>query len=307
MSRTTCLFALLAELGLSLVSAGQNTTTKTEKTTATSKVTEGKTAGKADDAAAVTKRFVYLVRHGEAKPLATVLGQHFKDVPALQIVPETTGNALLVTAPAFLADELIKTLDQLDRRPRQVLIDVLIAEVPLQEKENGFDPADFKGPGDTVLPKVEHLARKAKLNHLRRFQISTLENQPGKVQIGESKPFVAGVNNRGGGFGGGGGGGANTSVITYRDVGSTVSALPRVSPDGDITIELQVEESRANTPDDGVPLAQGVNATEFIKATFTGKVSVASGQCALADGVKTEAKNLKVQTVVVVSAKVVGK
>jgi type II secretory pathway component GspD/PulD (secretin) len=301
MRRTACLFTLLAGFGLSLGFAQQGSTTKVEKTTATK--IEVKASVKPEEAAPVKNRLVYLVRYGDAQQLATTLSKHFKDEPALQIVPETTGNALLVTAPAFLADELIKTLDQLDRRPRQVLIDVLIAEVPLQEKENGFDPADFKGPGDTVLPKIEHLARKAKLNHLRRFQISTLENQPGKVLIGESKPFVAAVNNRGGG----GGGGPNTFSITYRDVGSTISALPRVSPDGDITIELQVEESRANTPDDGVPLAQGVNATEFIKATFTGKVSVAAGQCALADGVKTEAKNLKVQTIVVVAAKVVGK
>src|SRR5262249_7238580 len=148
-----CLLSLCALIAGTATHA--QPTTKVKKTDATA-------LAKDDDAAAVKKRFVYLVRYGDAKQLAATLTQHYKDESGLQIIAEATSNALLVTATPVLADELIKTLDQLDRRPRQVLIDVLIAEVPLQEKENGFDPADFGGPSDTVLPKVEDLARKAK-------------------------------------------------------------------------------------------------------------------------------------------------
>jgi type II secretory pathway component GspD/PulD (secretin) len=297
MLRAICL------LFLCVVLAG--TATQAQPTTKVKK-TEVANLAKDDDAAAVKKRFVYLVRYGDAKQLAATLTQHFKDETALQIVPEGTSNALLVTATPVLADELIKTLDQLDRRPRQVLVDVLIAEVPLQEKEHGFDPADFGGPSDTVLPKVEDLARKAKLNHLRRFQVATLENQPGKVQVGENKPMVVGVTARGG-LGGPGGGPAAVNSISYMNTGTTLSATPRLGADGTVTLELQIEGSRLVVPEDGVPLGNGVNAAETIKTTFTGKVNVGNGKTALAEGVKTEAKDKKVQSIIVVAAKIVEK
>jgi type II secretory pathway component GspD/PulD (secretin) len=295
MLRAICLLSLCALI------AGTSTqaqpTTKVKKTDATA-------LAKDDDTAAVKKRFVYLVRYGDARQLAATLTQHFKDEAALQIVPEAASNALLVTATPVLADELIKTLDQLDRRPRQVLVDILIAEVPLQEKEHGFDPADFGGPSDTVLPKVEDLARKAKLNHLRRFQVATLENQPGKVQVGENKPMIVGTTARGG-LGGGGGPVANS--ISYMNTGTTLSATPRLGADGTVTLDLQIEGSRLVVPEDGVPLGNGINAAETIKTTFTGKVNVGNGKTALAEGVKTEAKDKKVQSIIVVAAKVIEK
>jgi type II secretory pathway component GspD/PulD (secretin) len=293
MRRALCVSALVAGFGISLAYAQPTTKTKKTEPTATAKD---------DDSAAVKKRLVYLVRYGAVKDLAATLSQHFKDEASLQIVPEAASNALLITATPAIADELIKTLDQLDRRPRQVLIDVLIAEVPLQEKENGFDPADFGGPSDTVLPKVEDLARKAKLNHLRRFQFATLENQLGKVQVGEWKPMITGVNVRGGI-----GGAAAVNSISYQNVGTTLSATPRLGADGSVTLELQIEGSRLVVPEDGVPIGNGINAAETIKTNFTGKVNVGNGKTALAEGVKTEAKDKKVQSIIVVAAKVVEK
>ena len=252
------------------------------------------------------KRFVYLVRYGAAKDLATTLGQHFRDEPGLQLVPEPTANALLITAPTALSEELLKVLDQLDRRPRQVVIDVVIAEMPLDEKDPGFEPAELSGPSDTVLPKVEALARKAKVNHLRRFQVAALENQRSLVQVGATQPYVTGVG-RGAPLGGGAGGPAPVNTVAYRDVGTLLGATPRISPDGTITVELQLDESRMHTSENGIALGGGAVATEFVKTTLGGKVSMASGRAILAEGVKTEAKSLKIQSLVVVAAKVVEK
>jgi type II secretory pathway component GspD/PulD (secretin) len=252
------------------------------------------------------KRFVYLVRYGAAKDLAESLSRHFKGESGLQIVPEPNANALLVTAPPALADELVKLFDQLDRRPRQVVVEVAVAEVPLDEKEDGIDPSEFTGPADEVLKKVEALARKTKHGHLRRFRLTALENQRSSVHVGESKPTVTGVNV--GGFGrGGAGGGPVSHQVAYREVGSMFSATPRVAADGTVTVELVLNESRLHTPDNGVQLGGGAIASETVQTTLTGKVSVPPGKAVLAEGVKTESKGAKVQAVVVVSARVVEK
>jgi len=127
------------------------------------------------------------------------------------------------------------------------------------------------------------------------------------VHVGASQPFVTGVMARGGGFGGPAGGAQQTNTITYRDTGTMLAATPQVGPDGTVTLELKLDESRLNTPENGVALGNGANATEVIHTTLGGKVVVASGRATLAEGVKTEAKDSKVQAIVVVAARVVEK
>src|SRR5262245_26076604 len=151
MRRAACLLAVVVVLGFGLTYA-QQTTTKKTATTAAPEVEKG-------------KRILYLVRYGTAKDLASVLTQHFNTEPGIQIVPESNANALLSTAPASVSDEMVKLLHDLDRRPRQIAIDMLIAEAPIEEnKEPTFTVADLSGPADVVLPKVESLAKKAKVN-----------------------------------------------------------------------------------------------------------------------------------------------
>jgi type II secretory pathway component GspD/PulD (secretin) len=289
MCRAACLLVLAAVIGVG-IGYGQQDATPTKK---------------ADPELSKGKRFLYLVRYGGATDLAASVSQHFKGEPGLQIVPEPNANALLVTAPPALSEELVKLFDQLDRRPRQVAIDILMAEIPVDEKGADFDSADFTGPADVVLPKMEQLARKAKAPHLRRFRVSALENQRSAVQVGSSQPHVVGVNQ--GPFGGRAGGAMQQNVVNYRDVGSLFSVTPRIGADDKVTLDLVLEESRLHTPDDGVAIGGGAIAAEVIRTTLTSKMTIATGHAALAQGVKTEAKDAKVQSIVVVAAKVIDK
>jgi type II secretory pathway component GspD/PulD (secretin) len=255
---------------------------------------------------AKTERMLYLVRYGDAKALATTLSQHYKNEADLQIVPDAASNALLVSAPLNLLADLTKTIDQLDRRPRQVMIEVLLVELPVEE-EAVIDPKDFEKPIDKILPAFEALSKKGKVNHLRRFQMSALENQKSSLTMGESKPIISGVT---GGFGGGGRGGPGMAQnsITYHQVGSVLSATPRVSPDGNIAIDLSFEESRVVVPENGVPLGGGAVAAETPRTTIKGAISVASGRSVLVQGVKTDTKGeKKTQTIVIVGAQVIDK
>lgn len=60
-------------------------------------------------------------------------------------------------------------------------------------------------------------------------------------------------------------------------------------------------------PEVGVPLGNGVNASETIMTRSETKVMVESGRSILVEGVKTDTKNSKVQTLIIVGAKVVDK
>src|SRR5258708_28085622 len=78
-----------------------------------------------DDDGAKNKRLLYLVKHGMAKDLAAVLGEHFKGVAEFQALPESTSNALLISAAPAALDEVVKVLDQLDRQRQTVSIEIL--------------------------------------------------------------------------------------------------------------------------------------------------------------------------------------
>jgi len=222
----------------------------------------------------------------------------------VQFVAEPNANALLITSPTTQSAELMKLLDQLDRRPRQILVDVMLVDVTLDEKGEAIDPKDFTGAPDAVFAKAEGLTKKGKGGQTRRFRIAGLENQRATTMIGTSQPYATGITpNRFGGAGGPGGAGGVSTSINYRDLGTMLTVTPRAAGDGPITLDMQLDDSRMQ-PSEGAPLiGPDLKATEFIKTTMSGKVQVTPGEATLAEGVRTTSKDQKVQTLVIVSAK----
>ncbi len=164
---------------------------------------------------------------------------------------------------------------------------------------------ELSGTISEVTARLGLLQKQGRVAGLRRIQLSALDNQPASVQIGETKPMVAGMNvNRAGGA---------TNVIQYRDVGTFLKVTPRTSgrpaADGPIMLDLDLQDSRLRTPDDGVPLGAGekgaVTAPEFVRSTLTTKLSVPSGQAIVAKGIKVDEKSQKGQSLVIVAARVV--
>src|SRR5262245_47751649 len=74
------------------------------------------------------KRVIYSLKYRAAKDLAEVVGKHFKAEPDVQVLAEPGSNFLLISAPPAALTEMVKLLDQLDRRPETVVIDVLVVE-----------------------------------------------------------------------------------------------------------------------------------------------------------------------------------
>src|SRR5437868_4431151 len=75
-----------------------------------------------------TKRGVVLPQHASAKAIAAVLTAHFKGDAEIHACPESAGNCLLVNAPPPIFDEVVATIERLDRRLHRIAVDVFIVE-----------------------------------------------------------------------------------------------------------------------------------------------------------------------------------
>jgi type II secretory pathway component GspD/PulD (secretin) len=248
-------------------------------------VLAGLPAATQDRSAAEQKRGAYVVKYAAAKDLADILAKHFKGAAEIQAGPEGTSNCVLVNAPPAVFDEVMKTLEQLDRRPHSVAIEVFVVELPVKkadDKEKQADEKNFSGTIDEVAERLDAMMKKGQVVGFKRFQLSTLEGQLGSLMLGETKPYVMTANQ-----------------TTYRNVGTQVKVKPQVTEDGSVTLDLNVQDSR------GRDSTTGAGGTEFIQTSFTGKLSVASGKVALAKDAKATSKEGVGETLIVVGARVV--
>jgi type II secretory pathway component GspD/PulD (secretin) len=241
------------------------------------------TAGAAQDRPGTeSKRGAYVVKYAAAKDLAGILAKHFKGAAEIQAGPDGTSNCLLINAAPAVFDEVMTTLDQLDRRPHAVAVELLVVQLPARkadEKPKAPDEKDFSGPIDDVVKRLDSMTWKGEVAGFKRAQLTTLEGQPASLNLGENKPFATG------------------STITYRNVGTQIKVTPQVTADRSVTLDLNVQDSRGRDSATG--------ATEFILTSLTGKVRVASGKTMLAKVAKVVSKEGQGETLLVVGARII--
>jgi type II secretory pathway component GspD/PulD (secretin) len=235
--------------------------------------------------AAEAKRGAYVVKYAAAKDLAGILAKHFKGAAEIQAGPGGTSNCLLVNAPPAVFDEVMKTLEQLDRRPRSVAVEVFVIELPMKkgdDKGNRPDARDFSGTIDDVAGRLDAMMKNGQVTGVKRLQFTTLEGQAGSLWQDENKPFAT-----------------SATTTSYRNLGTHIKVTPQITADGSITLDLNVQDSRDRDSADqpGKP--------EFILTSLAGKISVAPGKAALAKDVKVVSKVGEGETFIVVGARVV--
>jgi type II secretory pathway component GspD/PulD (secretin) len=250
-----------------------------------------------------SQRLVYLVKYAASKDLADVLAKHFKDVASFQAVPEGTSNCLLVSAPRAVMTEVLKTLEQLDRRPQSVAVDVFIVELlpkTAGDVEKRPDEQDLSGTIDDVAKRLRALMARGQATRFRRIQLTALEGQVGSLTLQNSMPFVTGTARTGAG--------RVSSTFIYRNVGTDIKVTPRVTTDTSVMLDLSVRDSRGRASttvtvgndDKGNPMP----ATEFIETVLNGKVRVPSGKAVLVKDAKVTSKEGEGETLIVVGARV---
>lgn len=204
----------------------------------------------------------------EEPPAAGRVGVDATLEGAVQIVPDLRTNSLLIRAAPEDYQVLRAAIEQLDSRPLQVLIEVLIAEVRRnREFALGVDIAvpDQREPrsgaivggdllgastGDVVLRIMElggvnadvalsALAASGEATVLSRPVILAQNNEQARILVGTQRPFIqisrslptdAAVRDQ---------------VVQYREVGTQLTIRPTVNPDGYVTLSLLQEVSSA--------------------------------------------------------------
>lgn len=184
------------------------------------------------------------------------------------IFPDPRTNSLLVRATAADYRTLAAAIDQLDTRPLQVLIEVVIAEVR-RDRQFGLG-VDFRVPdqrlpgtdteiggelvggsaGDLALRVMRlggvdanvvlrALAASGEVRILSRPVLLAQNNEEARIMVGDQRPFIQisralPTENA-----------ARDQVVQYRDVGTRLSIRPTINPDGYVTLAVLQEVSSA--------------------------------------------------------------
>jgi hypothetical protein len=236
--------------------------------------------------AADAKRGAYVVKFGAAKNLAGILAKQFKGAAEIQAGPEGTSNCLLVNAPPAVFDEVMKTIELLDRRPHSVAVEVFVIELPARKGDDKDKPRpddkEFSGTINDVAARLEAMLKAGEVAGFKRIEFTSLEGQLASLIMNENKPFEVANN-----------------TFSYRNFGTQVQATPLVNADGSILLEVKVSDGRIreSTTAPGKP--------EFVSTALTERISVASGKAVVAQNTRVNAKEGNGEMIVVVGARVV--
>ena len=238
---------------------------------------------------------------------AVTLGSKDGEIHNVRIVADKENNALLIVASADEYGIIESALKKLDVAPRQVLIDVTIAEVTLTDDlsyglEWSFqnDSKSHKGsllnsanamsphaPGfayvyntlgvSNIQATLNMLASDGRVNILSSPHIMVADNQQAKIQIGDSVP-IAGQSSVTAGV--------VVNSTQYLDTGIILTVTPRISAGGVVNLDVQQEVSTASS----VPTT-GLISPTISKRTAKSIVTVQSGETTILGGLIKDEKS----------------
>lgn len=235
----------------------------------------------------------------------------------ITIVVDETTNALIIKAFQRDYRNVVETIKKLDLYPKQVLIEVYLAEITLDDTYKfGLEWARFLSSnapnaqgvvisqqpldplttalvgnirysivelGGRISAAVSAAAADNRLNVISSPHILASNNKEAKIQIGKSQPILTSTYTTGTT-------GTATNVvegtIEYKDIGIILTVTPRVSDSGLVTMEIQVEKSDVNT----TALGNLSSVPVFDKKTAKTVLSVLEGQTIVIGGLIEDTK-----------------
>lgn len=191
-----------------------------------------------------------------------------------KIFPDEVTNSLVILATSEDYALILETLKKMDQVPRQVMIEVLIAEITLSDElrfglewslkglaDKGFinitgsfiptassstssgTSTSTPAPGFTFLGidktglirgYLQALSTQGKTNVLASPHIMAADNREAKIQIGKQVPIVTDVIS---------GVSAATQTVQYKDTGVILKIKPTINDSGLVSMELSQEVS----------------------------------------------------------------
>lgn len=150
----------------------------------------------------------------------------------------------------------------------------------------GFGGLVLSASSEAVNVLVRALAQNREVRVLSRPQIRTVDGQVAQIQVGQSVPIINGITNTGNN-------GVVSPNIEYDESGLILDVTPRISPDGQIVMEVIAERS-AYDLNNGVPVfvdaSTGTTIQSPIKEITVARstVSVSNGQTIVLGGLISE-------------------
>jgi len=194
----------------------------------------------------------------------------------LRIVADPATNSLIVYGTAQEFQNIKNILKDLDAIPRQVLLDVMVAEVTLSDNQSlGVDyeiaknfPSSIFGQkfgsagairtlgelfptnntfgggvsgifgGKDIRAFINALQSDARFRVLSTPSILATDNRPARIQVGTEEPIATGTISQAVG------GVANSTSIQYRNTGRIVTIIPQVNSQGLVNLQILAEVSQ---------------------------------------------------------------
>ena len=188
----------------------------------------------------------------------------------VRVVAEPATNSLVILATRSEYLDMEEVLGRLDQIPRQVLMEVLVAEVTLTDdfefgveyalSQGGFGsrvsegedaPDELAGTGFRALGAgfasvieagrdfrvfVNALMQDARVKVLSSPHLLAVDNRPARIRVGSEQPVATGtvVSQEAQ---------ATTTTIQFRNVGRILSIVPQVNSEGLVNLQVRVEVS----------------------------------------------------------------
>ena len=251
---------------------------------------------------------------GPAPPAISIEGVPPQAQSEIRMVADEVTNAVVVTTYPRLWKEIEDTIRKLDKMPRQVLIEVLAAEVTLTDdtklgmewslRSGRFDVSSspsgtlpsrparsliplggavpmglnvFTFAADRFLAALNALAIENRVNVLSNPSIMTTENKKAVINVSTSVPIVTAqqVPVATGGITGN----AITQTVEYKDAGVILTVTPRIGEQGTVALDVRQEVNEV-----GAAEPPPINSPRFTKREAETSVVLLSNQTLVLGG-----------------------
>jgi general secretion pathway protein D len=225
----------------------------------------------------------------------------------VRVIADKDNNALLILAAASDYERIESALKKLDVLPRQVLIEVTIAEVTLTDEfsmglewyfnngsriqgrlDSGSSGISQLAPGlsfswknsvGDVNAVLNMLDKDSRLNIISSPHITVADNQTAKIQVGDRVPTISQTQ------------ATNTTTgiiesVQYVETGVLLSVTPRVNAGGQVTMEINQEVSNAVET-----TTSSINSPTIQRRTAQSTVTVQNGETLILGGLINERKS----------------
>ena len=228
-----------------------------------------------------------------------------------KIIADKENNALLILSSPSEYEIITSAIRKLDVVPRQVMIEVTIAEVTLSDefsyglewyfnsnaKGKGFLDTGLSGisqlspgfsyawldPAGSIKAVLNVLAANSKLNIISSPHIMVSDHRTAKIQVGDRVPTVSQTQALATA------GTATTGVISsiqYLDTGIMLSVTPHINAGGLVTMEISQEVSNATKT-----VTSGIDSPTISKRSAQSTVTVQSGDTMVLGGLISDKKS----------------